>query len=135
MNEVDTVSEILVILNSRNDQMWQTFLDLINHNIQLYRLDNIAVKTMVHDLFPLFSHGMSSKSNNRPDLHPNNGYTSYVRLVGAFKRGIMHMARQVFKPEQIISKLREAEILLSNGQTIQTAVRQISVTEQTYYGV
>ena len=43
------------------------------------------------------------------------------------------MARQVFKPEQIISKLREAEILLSNGQTIQTAVRQISVTEQTYY--
>jgi len=43
------------------------------------------------------------------------------------------MARQVFKPEQIISKLREAEILLSNGQTVQTAVRQIGVTEQTYY--
>jgi len=43
------------------------------------------------------------------------------------------MARQVFKPEQIISKLREAEILLSNGQTIQTAVRQIGVAEQTYY--
>jgi len=43
------------------------------------------------------------------------------------------MARQVFKPEQIISKLREAEILLSNGQTVQTAARQIGVTEQTYY--
>jgi transposase-like protein len=43
------------------------------------------------------------------------------------------MGRQPYKPEQIISKLREAEILLSNGQTIQTAARQIGVTEQTYY--
>jgi putative transposase len=43
------------------------------------------------------------------------------------------MARQGYSPEQIISKLREAEILLSNGQTIQSAVRQLGVTEQTYY--
>jgi putative transposase len=43
------------------------------------------------------------------------------------------MGRQGYKPEQIISKLREAEILLSNGQTIQAAVRQIGVAEQTYY--
>jgi len=43
------------------------------------------------------------------------------------------MARQGFKPEQIISKLREVEVLLSNGQSVQSAVRQIGVTEQTYY--
>ena len=43
------------------------------------------------------------------------------------------MARQGYTPEQIISKLREAEILLSTGQTIQKAVRQLGVTEQTYY--
>ena len=38
-----------------------------------------------------------------------------------------------FTPEQIISKLREAEVLLSQGQTVGTAVRQLGVSEQTYY--
>lgn len=35
--------------------------------------------------------------------------------------------------EQIISKLREAEVLLSQGATIPVAAKQIGVTEQTYY--
>jgi len=43
------------------------------------------------------------------------------------------MGKQGYKPEQIIAKLREVEILLSNGQSVQTSVRQIGVTEQTYY--
>lgn len=43
------------------------------------------------------------------------------------------MARRGCTPEQIISKLREAEILLSNVQSVQAAARQIGVTEQTYY--
>lgn len=43
------------------------------------------------------------------------------------------MGRQGYQLEQIIGKLREVEILLSNGQSVQTAVRQIGVTEQTYY--
>jgi len=43
------------------------------------------------------------------------------------------MGKQGYKPEQIIAKLREVEVLLSNGQSVQTAVRQIGVTEQTYY--
>ena len=43
------------------------------------------------------------------------------------------MGRQGFKPEQIIAMLREAEVLLSNGQSVEMAVRQIGVTEQTYY--
>lgn len=43
------------------------------------------------------------------------------------------MGRQGYQPEQIIGKLREVEILLSNGQSAQTTVRQIGVTEQTSY--
>ena len=43
------------------------------------------------------------------------------------------MGRRGIQPEQIISKLREVEVLLSTGQTVQAAVRQIGVTEQTYY--
>jgi putative transposase len=43
------------------------------------------------------------------------------------------MARKVFKPEQIIGKLREAEVLLSQGLTVGEASRKLSVTEQTYY--
>ena len=36
-------------------------------------------------------------------------------------------------PEQIISKLREAEVLISQGSTIPVAAKQIGVTEQTFY--
>ena len=37
------------------------------------------------------------------------------------------------KPEQIISKLREAEVELSKGATVAEACKKIGVTEQTYY--
>ena len=43
------------------------------------------------------------------------------------------MVRKAFKPEQIISKLREAEVLLSQGSTVGEASRKLEVTEQTYY--
>ena len=43
------------------------------------------------------------------------------------------MVRKAFKPEQIINKLREAEILLSQGSTVAQASRKLGVTEQTYY--
>jgi len=43
------------------------------------------------------------------------------------------MVRKAFKPEQIIGKLREAEVLLSQGSTVGEASRKIGVTEQTYY--
>jgi putative transposase len=38
-----------------------------------------------------------------------------------------------YKPEQIIGKLREAEIELSKGATIPGACKKIGVTDQTYY--
>jgi len=43
------------------------------------------------------------------------------------------MVKKGYTPEQIIGKLREAEILLNQGATIGEASRKIGVTEQTYY--
>jgi len=38
-----------------------------------------------------------------------------------------------YTPEQIIHKLREAEVLISQGMTTTEASRQIGIVEQTYY--
>ena len=43
------------------------------------------------------------------------------------------MTRKRYTPEQIIRKLREAEVLISQGKTTAQAARQIGVVEQTYY--
>jgi len=43
------------------------------------------------------------------------------------------MGKQNYSVEQIITKLREVEVLFSQGRTIGEAVRQIGVSEQTYY--
>lgn len=39
------------------------------------------------------------------------------------------MGKQDFQPEQINGKLREVLILLSNGQSVRTSIRQIGATE------
>ncbi|WP_119071273.1 IS3 family transposase [Aggregatilinea lenta] len=43
------------------------------------------------------------------------------------------MPRKRYSPDEIIHKLREAEVLLSQGLTVQEAVRQLGIAEQTYY--
>jgi len=43
------------------------------------------------------------------------------------------MAKKTFTPEQIINKLREAEIHINQGISIVEASRKIGVTQQTYY--
>ncbi len=43
------------------------------------------------------------------------------------------MVRKGYTPEQIINKLREAEVLLSQGVSIAEASRKIGITQQTYY--
>jgi transposase-like protein len=43
------------------------------------------------------------------------------------------MAKNKYTTEQIIRKLREAEVLISQGQTIPNVCKAIGVTEQTYY--
>ena len=43
------------------------------------------------------------------------------------------MGKKIYTAEQIISKLREAEVLISQGQTVPAASKAIGVTDQTYY--
>ena len=43
------------------------------------------------------------------------------------------MARRRFSAEQIVNKLREADVLISKGHTITEACKQIEITDQTYY--
>ncbi len=43
------------------------------------------------------------------------------------------MAGKREKPEDIVSKLRQFEVLQGQGKSVQDAVRQIGVTVQTYY--
>ncbi len=43
------------------------------------------------------------------------------------------MVRKTYTPEQIINKLREAEIHINQGISIAEASRKIGITEQTYY--
>jgi putative transposase len=43
------------------------------------------------------------------------------------------MVRKGYTPEQIINKLREAEVLLSQGTTVGEVCRKIGITDVTYY--
>jgi putative transposase len=43
------------------------------------------------------------------------------------------MPRKQYSSEQIITKLREAEVLLSQGTTVIEAVKKLEISEQTYY--
>jgi len=43
------------------------------------------------------------------------------------------MPRKHYKPEEIVVKLRQVDVLVSQGQNIADAVRQIGVSEVTYY--
>jgi putative transposase len=41
--------------------------------------------------------------------------------------------RRVYAPEQIITKLREAEIYIGQGKTVKEASKLLEISEQTYY--
>ena len=43
------------------------------------------------------------------------------------------MAKQHYKPEQIISKLREAEVELGRGLSVPLVCKQLGITDSTYY--
>ena len=43
------------------------------------------------------------------------------------------MARKRFTAEQLISKLREVEVLLDQGEKMGVVCKRLAVTEQTYY--
>ena len=43
------------------------------------------------------------------------------------------MGRKHFKPEQIIKKLREAEVLFSNEESVEQVCRKLGISDVTYY--
>ena len=43
------------------------------------------------------------------------------------------MTRRRHTPEQVINKLREAEVAIAEGGTVAEASRRIGITEQTFY--
>jgi putative transposase len=43
------------------------------------------------------------------------------------------MARKRFSPEQIITMLREAEVLLNQSTPVAEVCRKLGISEQTYY--
>ena len=46
---------------------------------------------------------------------------------------MQEMAKKRLMAEQIIPKLREAEVELAKGRTVAQVVKRLGVTEQTYY--
>ena len=43
------------------------------------------------------------------------------------------MPRKRHKPEEIVAKLRQVDVLTSQGRSVADAIRSIGVTEVTYY--
>lgn len=43
------------------------------------------------------------------------------------------MANKHHKPEEIVAKLRQVEVLVGQGMARLDAIREINITEQTYY--
>jgi transposase-like protein len=43
------------------------------------------------------------------------------------------MPKKTFTPEQIVAKLRQIEVLLSQGRTIPLACKEAGIVDQTYY--
>ena len=43
------------------------------------------------------------------------------------------MPRNSYKPEEIVAKLRQVDVLTSQGQSVAEAIRSIGVSEVTYY--
>ena len=43
------------------------------------------------------------------------------------------MARKRYKPEEIVAKLRQVDVLVSQGARMADAIRQIGVSEVTFY--
>jgi putative transposase len=50
-----------------------------------------------------------------------------------FEKGGCSMGWRTFTAEQIIGKLREAEVLLSQGASVGEASNKIGITDRTYY--
>lgn len=48
-------------------------------------------------------------------------------------KGMDSMATRRFSAEQIVAKLREADVLLSQGSTVVAVCKRLEITDKTYY--
>ena len=62
---------------------------------------------------------------------PPKNWSRYFVSIGPQKGG--NMAKKRHTPEQVINKLREAEVAIAEGSTVAEAARRFGVTEQTFY--
>jgi len=56
-----------------------------------------------------------------------------AELVSGSMEGGKKVARRHYRPEEIIAKLREAEVLLGRGDKIAKIVKELGIHEVTYY--
>ncbi|GAC1663849.1 MAG: hypothetical protein PVS2B1_23060 [Candidatus Dormibacteraceae bacterium] len=43
------------------------------------------------------------------------------------------MPRKIYKPEEIVAKLRQVDVMMSQGRSVAEAIRSIGISEVTYY--
>ena len=43
------------------------------------------------------------------------------------------MSKKGFTPEQIVRKLREADVMISKGETVAQVIRKVGISDVTYY--
>jgi putative transposase len=52
---------------------------------------------------------------------------------GFWLEGGRAMPRKQYKPEEIVAKLRQVDVMTSQGQSVAEAIRSIGISEVTYY--
>jgi len=75
--------------------------------------------------------GLCLRRRSPPDPAPSNRSRSRARIWISGRR--QEVARRRYRSEEIIAKLREAEILLAQGMKAPEVVRKLGTHEVTYY--
>ncbi len=70
------------------------------------------------------------KSDNGRDLTPEKRSAWNERIILYLEGRRRGMSRKRYKPAQIIDLLREAEVGMSQGQTVGEACRSLGISEQ-----
>ena len=120
--------ELLVRYNRRNTKALTRHLESLcrflreegNHVVQTIFGGSVQKGTYVTGL------------SDVPVTCPPRTGPGVMLVLGLKERGVK-MARRKHTAEQIINKLREAEVAISAGSTVAEVSRQIGVTQQTFY--
>lgn len=71
-------------------------------------------------------------SGSTTDLPPQDLFQSEAGSFGWIREDL-GMARKRYSADEIVNKLRQAEVELSKGSTVAQMCKQIGVTDQMYY--